>query len=156
MLSECCRCLNAVWMWSECCPKAGCMLAVCCLNAVWMLAVCCLNAVCMRSECCLNAGCMLSECSLYAVWMLSECCIYLFKPHDASNQHFSSLKNHLISRNLGIFKRKFLWNCFNDNDIFSFATNFKSSSSTTNRELRQQFAACNGWRWQWISQTWKD
>ena len=28
-------------------------------------------------------------------------------------------------------------------------------SSTTSRELRQQFAACSGWRWQWWIQAWK-
>ena len=37
-------------------------------------------------------------------------------------------------------------NCFNNNDIiFSFVTHLKSSSSTTCRELREQFAACSGW-----------
>ena len=29
-----------------------------------------------------------------------------------------------------------------------FFTHIKSSSSTTSRELRLQFAACSGWRWQ--------
>ena len=41
--------------------------------------------------------------------------------------------------------RKFSWNCFKNNSIFfSFAAHFKSSSPTTSRELRQQFAACSG------------
>ena len=48
------------------------------------------------------------------------------------------------------FRTKFVLSCFKNNYIFvSFATHFKSSSSTTSRELRQQFAPCNGWRWQW-------
>ena len=34
--------------------------------------------------------------------------------------------------------------CNNNNIFFSFVTHFKSSSSTTSRELRQQFAACSG------------
>ena len=29
-------------------------------------------------------------------------------------------------------------------NFLEFVTNFKSSSSTTSRELRQQFAACSG------------
>ena len=43
-----------------------------------------------------------------------------------------------------------------DHDNFlCFFTHIKSSSSTTRRELRQQFAACSGWRWQWWIQAWK-
>ena len=60
--------------------------------------------------------------------------------------------NSLISWNLGGLKRWFLWNCFNNSNIFfSFVTHFKSSSSTTSRELRLQFAACSGWRCQYWS-----
>ena len=34
--------------------------------------------------------------------------------------------------------------------FFNFFNHFKSSSSsTTSRKLRQQFAACGGWRWRW-------
>ena len=33
--------------------------------------------------------------------------------------------------------------------FFSLATHLKSSSSTTSRESRWQFAACSGWRWRW-------
>ena len=32
-------------------------------------------------------------------------------PHDALKHHFESLKNDLISWNLGVLKRKILWNC---------------------------------------------
>ena len=57
-------------------------------------------------------------------------------PHDALKHHFASLKNNLISR---FIERKFSWNFLNNNNIFcSFATQFKSSSSTTSRE------ACGG------------
>ena len=69
---------------------------------------------------------------------------YLFffnplNPHDASKHNFVSLKNDLISAP----------NCFKNTIFhatlliitrsFSFPTHFKSSSSTTSRELRQQF-----------------
>ena len=38
-----------------------------------------------------------------------------------------------------------MWNGFNNNKIFvSIASPFKSSLSSTSRELRQQFAACSG------------
>ena len=33
--------------------------------------------------------------------------------------------------------------------FFTFVAHFKSSSFTASRELRQQFAACSEWRWQW-------
>ena len=52
-------------------------------------------------------------------------------------------------------EQKFLWNYFNNNNMFfSFAAHFKSFSSTASRELRQQFPACSGWRWQWQIQAW--
>ena len=38
----------------------------------------------------------------------------------------------------GVLERHFSWNCFYNTDIFfPFASHFKSSSSTTSRELRQ-------------------
>ena len=67
-------------------------------------------------------------------------------PHDALKHHFTSLKTDLIFQQPRVLERKFPKN--NDNFLYFF-THFKSSSSTTSRELRQQFAACSGWRWQW-------
>ena len=58
-------------------------------------------------------------------------------PHDALEQHFASLKRFFYGTLLKITV------------FFSFFTHFKLFSFTTSRELRQQFAACSGWRWQW-------
>ena len=64
-------------------------------------------------------------------------------PHDALEHHFTSLKSALIFLQLG-----------NENyhetglpihgNFHDFFTHVKSSSSTTSRELRQQFAVCSG------------
>ena len=80
---------------------------------------------------------------------------------NPSNRHDASKHNFCISEHswkmaykflhIGVLERQFSWNCFyTNNDIFFlFDAHFKSSLSTTSRELRQQFAACSGWRWQW-------
>ena len=39
--------------------------------------------------------------------------------YDASKYDFASLKNNLISTNLAVLERTFLYNYFNNNDIFS-------------------------------------
>ena len=71
-------------------------------------------------------------------------------PHDALKHHLASLKNDLISWNLAVLERTFSWNSFKNNSIFfSFFIHFKSSSSTTSRELLQQFTARSVWRRQW-------
>ena len=69
-------------------------------------------------------------------------------PHNATENHFAFLRiNFLKHRG---FKTKILMKLFNNNNIlFSSVTHFKSSSSTSSLELRQKFAACSGWRWQW-------
>ena len=67
-------------------------------------------------------------------------------PHDALKHHFTSLRTDLIFQQPRVLERVFPKN--NDNFLYFF-THFKSSSSTTSRELRHQFAACSGWRWQW-------
>ena len=66
-------------------------------------------------------------------------------PHDTPKHHFciSQKRFNSLQRNP--------WKCNNNKNTFSsFATHFnvfKSLSSTTRRTLRQQFAACSGWRW---------
>ena len=63
-------------------------------------------------------------------------CIY------APKHHFASLKNDLISlKPMGFGTKIFMEQLTNNNIFFTFATYFKSSSSTTSREL--QFAACS-------------
>ena len=70
-------------------------------------------------------------------------------PHDVLKHHFRSLKTDLISQQLRILKWKFPWNWLSNIWHFSLLfTHIKSFSYTTSRELRQQFAACSGWRWQ--------
>ena len=67
-------------------------------------------------------------------------------PHDALKHHFTSLKTDIIFLQLGLSEWIFPWNWFTNTWRFSLLfTNVKSSSSTTSRELRQQFAACSGW-----------
>ena len=64
------------------------------------------------------------------------------RPHDAFKHHFTSLKTDLIRENetgLPIIHGNFL----------EFLNHIKSYKSTASRELRQQFAAYSGWRWQW-------
>ena len=72
----------------------------------------------------------------------------LLSPRDALKRHFKSLKTDLIFPQLKVLERKFLWNRFTNTWHFFF-THFKSSSSTISRELRQQFAICSVWKWQW-------
>ena len=63
-------------------------------------------------------------------------------PLNASKHNFASLKNDLISYTWWVPEQTFSCNCFNNNKIFfSFAIHFKSSSTTTSQELRQQFVA---------------
>ena len=73
-------------------------------------------------------------------------------PHDALKHHFTSLKTDLIFLQSRVLEQKFPWiyQWFTNTWLFSFI--FKPHqiiSSTTSRELRQQFAACSGWRCQW-------
>ena len=71
-------------------------------------------------------------------------------PHDALKHHFTSMKTYLTFLKQRVLEQKFLWNWFTNTWQFSLILNhIKSSSSTTSRELRQQFAACSGCRWQW-------
>ena len=71
-------------------------------------------------------------------------------PHDALKHHFTSLKTDLIFLQLGVLEWKFPWNFFTNTWQFSLIfhphqiifIHYKS-------KLRQQFAACSGWKWQW-------
>ena len=83
-------------------------------------------------------------------------------PHDVLKHHFTSLKTYLIFPQLRVFKLNFIESGLPIHGNFLyFFTHIKSSSSTTSRELRQQFAACSGWRWEWknglerVNTTWK-
>ena len=79
----------------------------------------------------------------------TKCAFNLLSPHDALKHHFKSLKTDLIFLQLRVLEGKFPWNYLTNTwQFFQFFTHFKSSSSTASRELRQQFAACSGWRWQ--------
>ena len=67
-------------------------------------------------------------------------------PHDVSKHHFASLKYIFIFYNLGLYNNNF------HGTVLIITVSFlhlppTSSSSTTSRELRQQFAACSGWKW---------
>ena len=64
-------------------------------------------------------------------------------PHDALKHHFTSLNIDFIFLQLGVLERKFLY--FTGNFLY-FLNHIKSFSSTTSRQLRQQFAACSGRR----------
>ena len=75
--------------------------------------------------------------------LIARSSINLLSPHDALKHHFTSLKTDNFPTTKG-----FRMNISMKLDIY-FLNNIKSSSSTTSRELRQQFAACSGWRWQW-------
>ena len=71
-------------------------------------------------------------------------------PHDALKHHFTSLKTGFIFLQLRVLEWKFPWNWFTIlGNFLKFSNHFKSFSPTTCRELRQQFAACSWWRWQW-------
>ena len=72
-------------------------------------------------------------------------CFNLLSPHDALKHHFTSLKTDLISLQLSPWNENFHESGLLIHDNFlEFFTLFKSASSTTSRELRQQFAACSG------------
>ena len=75
-------------------------------------------------------------------------------PHDALKHHFTFLKAPLIYLQLRVLGGKLHENYMYDN-FLCFFTHVKLSSSTISRELRKQFAACGGWRWQWKIQAWK-
>ena len=89
----------------------------------------------------------------FAVWLLVRsgrgfrASINPLSPHDALKNHSTWLKTYLIFSQLRVLEGKFLLRIHSI--FFWFITHIKSSSSTTSRELRQQFAACSGWRWQW-------
>ena len=76
----------------------------------------------------------------YAVHSLSP-----LSPHDALKHHFTSVKTYPIFLQPRVLERKFHEtglpiHC----NFFKFLNHIKSSSSTTSRDLRQQFAACSG------------
>ena len=66
-------------------------------------------------------------------------------PHDALKHHLKTLKTDLIFLQLTVLEGKFPWNYFTNTWQFSLIFHpHQSSSSTTSRELRQQFASCSG------------
>ena len=68
-------------------------------------------------------------------------------PYDASKHHFTNLKTVFILLKLRGFKREISMTFLTIHGNFlTFSTYFKSSSFSTSRELRQQFAACSGQR----------
>ena len=70
-------------------------------------------------------------------------------PHDALMHHFTSLKTDVIFLQPKVLEWKFLWKWLTNTWWFSsIAHPLQITSSTTSRELRQQFTACSGWRWQ--------
>ena len=84
---------------------------------------------------------------LGALYLLDsgEMTINPFSPHDALKHHFTSLKTDLIFLQQGDLERNFHeTNLPIHGNFLYFLNHIKSSSSTTSRELRQQFAACNG------------
>ena len=64
--------------------------------------------------------------------------------HDALMHHFTSLKTGLIFLQLRVLERKCTFGLPKHCNFLNFSNHFKSFSSTTSRELRQQFAACSG------------
>ena len=68
--------------------------------------------------------------------------INFLSPHDVLKHHITSLKTHPIFQQLRNYRRKTVLP-INIHFLYFF-THFKSFSSTTSRELRQQFAACRG------------
>ena len=65
-------------------------------------------------------------------------------PHDALKYQFTSLKTKLIYYNQGFQNENFHeTGLLIHGNFLYFSTHFKSSSPTTSRELRQQFAACS-------------
>ena len=66
-------------------------------------------------------------------------------PHDALKHYFTSLKTDLIFPQLRSYRKKIHETILPiHGDFRHFFTRFKSSLSTTSRELRQRFAACSG------------
>ena len=66
-------------------------------------------------------------------------------PHDALKHHFKSLKTDLIILQPRVLERNFhKTNLPIHGNFLEFLNHIKSSSSTTSRELRQQFATCSG------------
>ena len=66
-------------------------------------------------------------------------------PHGALKHHFTSLKTDLIFLQIRAFYENFHETGLPIHGNFlQFLNHIKSSSSTTSRELRQQFAACSG------------
>ena len=75
----------------------------------------------------------------------SSICINPLSHHDALKHHLKTLKTDLIPLQLTVLEGKFPCNSFTN--TWQFSVIFyphQSSSSTTRRELRQQFAACSG------------
>ena len=67
-------------------------------------------------------------------------------PNDALKLHFTSLKTYLNCPTTKSFRTKIETGSTVHGTFLSFLNHIKSSPSTTNRELRQQLAACSGWR----------
>ena len=66
-------------------------------------------------------------------------------PHDALKHHFTCLKTDIIFLQSRGLERKFPETGLPiHGNLLKFLNHLKSSSSTTSRELRQQFAACSG------------
>ena len=66
-------------------------------------------------------------------------------PRDAIKHHFTSLKTDPIFLQPRVVERNFHeTGLLIHGNFLLFFTHFKSSSSTTSRELRQQFATCSG------------
>ena len=66
--------------------------------------------------------------------MVRTCIFNHLNPHDALKHNFASLKKWLTVLKSGGFSTTFSWNC---SIVHFHGTYFKSSSSTTGRELRQ-------------------
>ena len=71
----------------------------------------------------------------------------VFNPLNPLKHHFTSLQTYLVFQQISALEWKFPWDWFTN--IWQFSSIFKPHfKSTTSRELRQQFAACSGLRWQ--------
>ena len=93
---------------------------------------------------------LLGNCAHENIYIASHLTLKPLSPHDALKRHFTSLKTDLISLQQTVSEKKIPWSWLTKTWGFSSIFNhFKSSSFTTSRELRQQFAACSGWRWLW-------
>ena len=77
--------------------------------------------------------------------LLSFMFVNPLSPHDALMHHFTSLKQTIFPTTKGFRTNISMKLIYQYMAIFFFFLNhIKSSSSTTSRELRQQFAACIG------------